>query len=58
MIVLPPPTYRFVPSQLAETIERGLPLGSAIVDCHTGPAARLLRSKAKNWPSLLRSPTS
>src|SRR5947209_5780094 len=58
MFAPPPPTYRYLPSQLAETIERGLPLGSAIDDCHTGPAARSLRSQAKNRPSLLRAPTS
>src|SRR4051794_7192899 len=58
MIAPPPPTYTYFPSQLAETIERGLPLGSATVDCHTGPAARLFRSQAKKRPSLLIAPTS
>src|SRR5690242_9412071 len=57
MMAPPPPTYRYVPSHDAETIERGLPLGSAIDDCHTGPAATSLRSKAKNRPSLLIAPT-
>src|SRR5665213_828969 len=58
MVAPPPPTYSSDPSQEAETIERGLPLGSATVDCHTGPAARLVRSQAKKRPSLLSAPTS
>src|SRR5690242_16966537 len=48
----------YFPSQLADTIDRGLPLGSAIVDCHTGPAAMLSRSHAKKRPSLFNAPTS
>src|SRR2546421_4244001 len=58
MIVPPPPVITRVPSQDAETIVRGLPLGSAIVDCHTGPAARSFRSHAKKRPSLFVAPTN
>jgi hypothetical protein len=32
-------------------------LGVAMVACHSGPAARSVRSSAKNTPSLLTAPT-